>query len=143
MMGAYRFVTKIAETSEERQAAKAVWRLCFPSDPWAKPDVMFVTWDREMGCYCAMSAVQYWDERDEAFLQWVGVLPYCRRMGLHKKHIEKRRKAIKEYGAKYMVSYTIPGNTASSRNLEASGFKSHTPTDPYYENVDWWRKAVR
>jgi hypothetical protein len=138
-----RFETKKTTTTLERQAAKAVWRLCFPSDDWVKPSHSLLTWDSEKDCYCAMSSLNNIKGEKAVFFSWVGVLPYVQRQGLGGAHVDARIELAQALGKNAIVTYTMAHVTQSARNLEKRGFVSYIPQFAWVgSHVNYWIKEL-
>ena len=138
-----RYKTKKARTDLELAAAWSVWRLCFPSDDMQSAKHVWLTWDKEQGCYCAMSSFVFMPESDAVFFNWVGVLPYVRRQGLHLEHIKRREAWARKLGAQQVVTYTLNHVTQSARNLQARGFDSYTPGYKWAgDDANYWQRWI-
>ena len=70
-------------------------------------------------------------EENYGYIATCGVLPSHRGLGLQRRLIKRTEAFAWNNNLREMVTYTLPGNSASSNNFIALGYKLYEPEDPF------------
>jgi GNAT superfamily N-acetyltransferase len=119
---------------------------CFPSDSWRVADA----WDRwtwwvfeQNNDVKAFAAASIIEGSATMFLALVGVTAHARGQGLQRRLIRVREAWGVRQCCTHAITYTAPGNVASSNNLIKCGYTLYTP------QADWgvpfalyWRRQL-
>ncbi|MBU6408049.1 MAG: GNAT family N-acetyltransferase [Alphaproteobacteria bacterium] len=120
-------------TADDVDALEAMDRVCFPGDhPYG-----LWTWDRGV-CWIAHHAGEaigysaaHPMKRGIWFFSRVGVMPAARGWGLQRKFLATLERHGRREGWREIVTYTVPLNGWSTRNILAAGYRTYEPKKSY------------
>lgn len=118
---------KLATTPTMLAACRRLEQRLLHCDPYLSPSAVWwlVTQNTKVVGACALGREK--NDPNTWYLARAAVVPAARGRGLQRKMLRLREHYARARGAKCLVSYTIPTNGPSIRNLLACGYEIYEP----------------